>query len=81
MIIIIIHDVKWNFGHTNGTPNLGQTTRPFNNQQEKRTCKIVDFAVPADHKVKWKEREKKDKYLDLTRELKKLRNKWRLYQL
>ena len=36
-----------------------------------RTDKIVDFAVPADHRVKSKESEKKDKYLDFTRELKK----------
>ena len=34
----------------------------------------MDFAVPANHRVKLKESEKKDKYLDLTRELKKLRN-------
>ena len=32
------------------------------------------FAVPADHIVKLKESEKRDKYLDLARELKKLRN-------
>ena len=32
-----------------GSPNLGQKTRPNNNQQKKRICKIVDFAVPADH--------------------------------
>ena len=32
------------------------------------------FAVPADHRVKLKESEKKDKYLDLARELKKLWN-------
>ena len=31
----------------------------------------MDFAIPADHKVKVKESEKKDKYLDLARELKK----------
>ena len=42
-----------------------------NNQQKKRICKIVDFAVPADHRIKLKECEKKDKYLDLARELKK----------
>ena len=35
----------------------------------------MDFAVPADHRVKLKESEKKDKYLDLARELKKLGNK------
>ena len=34
----------------------------------------MDFAVPADHRVKLKESEKKDKYLDLARELKKLWN-------
>ena len=32
------------------------------------------MAVPADHRIKLKECEKKDKYLDLYRELKKLWN-------
>ena len=36
-----------------------------------RTCKIVDFAFPTDHKIKLKECGKKDKYIDLARELKK----------
>ena len=39
-----------------------------------RNCKIIDFTVPADHRIKLKECEKKDKYLDLARELKKLWN-------
>ena len=65
--------------HTNGSPNLGQKTRPYRNQQKKkkkkRICKIVDFAVPADHRIKLKECEKKkDTYLDLARELKTLWN-------
>ena len=34
-------------------------------KKEKRTCWIVDLAAPADHRVKLKESEKKDKYLDL----------------
>ena len=38
--------------------------------KKERTCRIVDFAVQADHGVKFKESEKKDKYLDLARELK-----------
>ena len=42
--------------------------------KRKRICKIIDFAVPADHKINLKESEKKDKYLDLARELKKLWN-------
>ena len=35
--------------------------------KKKRICKIVDFAVPADHRINLKECEKKDKYLDLAR--------------
>ena len=43
---------------------------------------MIDFAIPADHRIKLKEREKKDKYLDLARELKRCgTGKWRLYQL
>ena len=44
---------------------------PKDNQQKRRTCWRVDFAVPADHKVKLKESKKRHKYLDLARELKK----------
>ena len=33
--------------------------------ERKRTCKIVDFAILADHRIKLKESEKKDNYLDL----------------
>ena len=34
----------------------------------------MDFAVPADHRLKLKESEKKNKYHNLARELKRLRN-------
>ena len=34
----------------------------------------MDFAVSADHREKFKENKKKDKYLNLARELKRLRN-------
>ena len=54
----------------------------INKKKKKRTCKIVDFAVPADHRVKLKESEKKDKYLDLAKDWKNCGTwKWRLYQL
>ena len=47
-------------------------TRPSDSQQQKkRTCQIVDFAVPANHRVKLKESKKRGKYQDLARELKK----------
>ena len=68
--------------HIHGSPNLGQKTRPYINQNKKKwLCKIVDFAVPADHRIKLKECEKKYKYLDLGRELKKDYGtwKWQLY--
>ena len=42
--------------------------------KRKRICKIVDFAVTADHRINLKEGEKRDKYLNLARELKKLWN-------
>ena len=45
-------------------PNL------VNKQQKKRTFWIVAFAVPANHWVKLKEGEKRDKYQDLVSELK-----------
>ena len=60
------------------TDHLIPARRPdliiINNNKKRRTCKIDDFAVPADHRIKLKECEKKDKYLDLARELKKLWN-------
>ena len=34
----------------------------------------MNFVVPADHRIKLKEYEKKDKYLDLARELEKIWN-------
>ena len=46
------------------------STRSCENQQKKRTCQIVDLAVPAYYRVKLKEIEKRDKFLDLARELK-----------
>ena len=47
------------------------------NQQQKKkkkTCKIVNFSVPVNHRIKLTEGEKKDKYQDLARGLNKLWN-------
>ena len=41
-------------------------------KKKKENLQIVDFAISADHRIKLKECEKKDKYLDLARELRKL---------
>ena len=47
-------------------------------KKKKRTCRIVDLAVPAEVRIKLKEseklKEKREKYLDLARELKRLWN-------
>ena len=68
------HKLQWDFDiHTD---HLISARRPdlIIINKKKRTCKIGDFAVPADHRIKLKESEKKDKFLDLARELKKLWN-------
>ena len=66
------HKLLWDFNIQ--TDNLIPARRPNLNNKKKRICKIVDFVVPADHRINLKECEKKDKYLDLARELKKLWN-------
>ena len=65
-----IHKLRWDFDIQ--TDHLISTSRPdiIIINKKKRTCKIVDFDVLADHRMKLKESEKKDKYLDLARELK-----------
>ena len=39
--------------------------------KKRRTCKIIDFAVPGDSRIEEKEKEKIEKYQDLRRELQK----------
>ena len=56
--------------HRDGSPNLGQNTRSYKSTKN-RTCKILDFAVPANHGIKLEKSEKKGKYLDFAWELKK----------
>ena len=40
--------------------------------KENKLCLIIDFAVPSDHRIEIKEREKIEKYQDLKREVQKL---------
>ena len=70
------HKLLWDFNIQTDhlIPARRQDLIIINKKKKKRTCKIVDFAVSADHTIKQKECEKKDKYLDLVRELKKLWN-------
>ena len=72
------HKILWDFDIQ--TDHLTSARRPDlimikkRERERERTCRIVDFAVSAIHKVTLKESEKKDKNLGLVRELKKLRN-------
>ena len=68
------HKLLWDFNIK--TDHLIPARRPdlIIINKKKRICKIVDFAVPADHRINLKECERRDKYLDLARELKKLWN-------
>ena len=67
------------FWDTNGSANLGQMAKPYNNQQKKnRTWRIVYFAVPADYRLKLKEIQMSDKYVDIAGELKKTNKLWNL---
>ena len=71
-----MHKLLWNFeisaAHLISTRRLDiATVKKKKKRKKKKTCRIVDLAVPVDHRVKLKESEKKDKYLDLARELKK----------
>ena len=70
------HYLLWDFDIQ--TDHLISAERPdliiINKKKINKICKIIDFAVPADHRIKLKECEKRDKYLDLARELKKKTN-------
>ena len=72
----VTHKLQWDFDIE--TDHLISARRPdliiINQTKKERICKIVDFAVPADHRIKLIKSKKKDKYLDLGRELKKLWN-------
>ena len=69
------HKLLWDFDiHTDHQISARRPDLIIINKKKKRICKIVDFAVPVDHRIKMKECEKRGKYLDLARELKKLWN-------
>ena len=71
---VLENDTHMRLWHTHRSPISARRPDLIIINKRKRTCKIVNFAVPADHRLKLKECEKKDKYLDLARELKKLWN-------
>ena len=67
------HKLLWDFNIQ--TDHLIPARRPdhiiINKKKKKKICKIVDFVVPANHRIILKESEKKDKYINLAREFEK----------
>ena len=68
------HKLLWDFNIQ--TDHIIPARRPdiIIINKKMRIWKIVDFAVPTDPRINLKESEKKDKYIDLAREIKKLWN-------
>ena len=67
------HKLLWDFNIQ--TDNLIPARRSdliLINKKKKRIWKTIDFTILSDHRINLKECEKKGKYLDLARELKKL---------
>ena len=54
------YKILYDFDIQTDLRNLGHKTRPSVDKPE-RKCRLVDFAVPVDHRVKIKETEKVDK--------------------
>ena len=67
------HKLLWDFGIQ--TDHQISARRPdlIVIDKKMRTSKIVDFAFPADHRIKLKVCEKKNKCLDHGRDIKKYR--------
>ena len=70
------HKLLWDFNIQTNHLILARRQDLIIINKRNRICKIVEFAVPTDHRINLKESEKKDKYLDLARELKKNYGTW-----
>ena len=66
------------FWDTNESPNLGQTTWPYDNQQKKKTCRIENL---ADYWVNWKKAKRRISTSSLLENWKNgVTWEWRWYQ-
>ena len=65
------HEILWDFEIETDYQILARRLDLVWIKKKKRTCRLVDFDVPADHRVKMKKNETIENYLDLARELKK----------
>ena len=76
------HKTPMGLWYTNGSPLSARRPNLIITNKKMIIRKIFDFAVPADHRTKLNKCEKKNKYLDLARELKNYGIwRWQLYHL
>ena len=68
------YKILWNFEIQTDHLILARRLNQVLINEKKRNCQLVNFSVPLDHNMKIKGSKKIDKYLDLTRKLKKLWN-------
>ena len=68
------YKILWDFSFHTG--HVIEAPRPdlVEVGKKRKTCKIIDFAVPGDSRIEEKEKEKIEKYQDLRRELQKIWN-------
>ena len=68
------HKILWDFSIQND--HVIESRRPdlVVTDKKRRTCKIIEFAVPGDSRIEEKEKEKIEKYQDIRRELQKIWN-------
>ena len=69
-----IHKLLWDFNIQTDHLILARKPDLIIINKKKRICETVVFVVTVDHRINLEECKKKDKYLDLARELKKLRD-------
>ena len=76
------HKILWGFKMQMDHQISTRRPDPVIVNKKQRTCPIVHFAVREDHRVKLKEVEKTDKYLDLVENWKNYGTwRWLWYQL
>ena len=64
------HKILWDMDIQTDKPIQARRPDVIIINKKEKFCQIVDFAVPADHRINIKEKEKRSKYTELARELK-----------
>ena len=71
----VTHKLHWDFNIQTDHLISARRLHLIIINKRKRTCRMVNFPVLADYRVKLKESEKEDKYHDLVKELRKKKTK------